>query len=375
MLEEKKNEKNFINSISIQNFRNHEALEISVEKPSIVIYGKNGVGKTSILEALSIFSNGKGLRNSKLIEMTKLDKDMFCISLNVQIENNIPLELKSTYNKSQKTRKIYINGKEEKSFNKIKKNFPMIWVTPYDEKIFRGGASLRRNFLDRLVGNFDIFHNSRIIEYNKLLKQRSKLLKDKINDFKWLDVIEDQLAKLAVTVCASRLDIVFRLSKLLEIKSKGLPKVSLKFSDSIENQLMESPALEIEDELKKKYLESRKLDFLIGGSLYGCQKTDFICHNLDKNMPAEMCSSGEQKLLLISIILASSKALKQSTKVAPIMLLDEIFTHLDSIIKSYLFNELRSLGSQIWITTAETDNFLNKYDNVYYYELKKRIEI
>ena len=375
MLEEKKNEKNFINIIFIQNFRNHEALEISVEKPSIVIYGKNGVGKTSILEALSIFSNGKGLRNSKLIEMTKLDKDMFCISLNVQIENNIPLELKSTYNKSQKTRKIYINGKEEKSFNKIKKNFPMIWVTPYDEKIFRGGASLRRNFLDRLVGNFDIFHNSRIIEYNKLLKQRSKLLKDKINDFKWLDVIEDQLAKLAVTVCASRLDIVFRLSKLLEIKSKGLPKVSLKFSDSIENQLMESPALEIEDELKKKYLESRKLDFLIGGSLYGCQKTDFICHNLDKNMPAEMCSSGEQKLLLISIILASSKALKQSTKVAPIMLLDEIFTHLDSIIKSYLFNELRSLGSQIWITTAETDNFLNKYDNVYYYELKKRIEI
>ena len=188
-------------------------------------------------------------------------------------------------------------------------------------------------------------------------------------------IFEDQLAKLAVTVCASRLDIVFRLSKLLEIKSKGLPKVSLKFSDSIENQLMESPALEIEDELKKKYLESRKLDFLIGGSLYGCQKTDFICHNLDKNMPAEMCSSGEQKLLLISIILASSKALKQSTKVAPIMLLDEIFTHLDSIIKSYLFNELRSLGSQIWITTAETDNFLNKYDNVYYYELKKRIEI
>ena len=129
--------------------------------------------------------------------------------------------------------------------------------------------------------------------------------------------------------------------------------------------------MNIEKELKEKYYNARKIDVLIGGSLYGCHKTELFCFNLEKNMPADMCSSGEQKLLLISIILASAKSLKNSIKVAPIMLLDEIFTHLDSAKRSILFNQLRELGSQIWITTTETDNFLKNYDNVHYYELKE----
>ena len=114
MLNKKKLENNFINSLSIQNFRNHQFLEITTKKPSIVIYGKNGVGKTSVLEALSIFSNGKGLRNSKLVEMIKTNQEMFCITVNIQVNNSIFSELKSTYSKSKKTRKVFVNGKEKK---------------------------------------------------------------------------------------------------------------------------------------------------------------------------------------------------------------------------------------------------------------------
>ena len=371
MLEKNISLNNFINNLSIQNFRNHETLEINIKKPSVIIYGKNGVGKTSILEALSIFSNGKGLRNSKLIEMIKANEEMFCISVSIKVENNIFIELKSTYNKTEKSRKIFINGKEKKSFKKIKTSFPMLWVTPYDEKIFGGSASSRRNFIDRIVANFDQEHPSRVNEYNKLLKQRSKILKENINDEDWLNVIEDQLSKLAVTISSSRLDIVSRLAILLKDKRKGFPNLRLDFVDSIENQLLEQPALAIEKELKEKYYNARKIDVLIGGSLYGCHKTELFCFNLEKNMPADMCSSGEQKLLLISIILASAKSLKNSIKVAPIMLLDEIFTHLDAAKRSILFNQLRELGSQIWITTTETDNFLKNYDNVHYYELKR----
>ena len=110
---------------------------------------------------------------------------------------------------------------------------------------------------------------------------------------------------------------------------------------------------------------------MVGGCLHGSHKTEFFCYNKEKNMPADMCSSGEQKLLLVSIILSCAKALKKSINIPPIMLLDEVFTHLDLNKKNYLFNELMSMGSQIWITTTETDNFLKKYDNVYYYELKK----
>ncbi len=374
MLNKKKSENNFINSLYIQNFRNHQSLEITTEKPSIVIYGKNGVGKTSVLEALSIFSNGKGLRNSKLVEMIKVNEEMFCISMNIQIDNNIFSELKSTYSKTQKTRKVFINGKEKKNLSQLRKNFPMLWITPYDEKVFKGSASSRRTFLDRLVSNFDPSHNGRINNYNKLLQQRSKVLKDNSRDKEWLDVIEDQLSKLAVAICSSRVDIVSRLSSFLAEKVKGFPSLRIEFFESIENSLLIKPAVKVEEELRLSYMDSRKLDLLIGGSMHGSHKTELLCYNLEKNMPADMCSSGEQKLLLISIILSCAKALKRSIKVSPIMLLDEIFTHLDSAKKNFLFNELMSLGSQIWITTAETDNFLKKYDNVYYYELKNRIK-
>ena len=371
MLEKNISLNNFINSLSIQNFRNHENLEITTKKPSVVIYGKNGVGKTSILEAISIFSNGKGLRNSKLIEMIKVNEEMFDISVNIKVQKNIFLEMKSTYSKSSKTRKIYINGKQKKSFKDIKNNFPMLWITPYDEKIFGGSSSSRRNFVDRIVANFDLFHTTRINEYNKLLKQRSKIIKENESDKVWLNAIEDQLSQLAVAVCSSRLDIISRLIKFLEKKINGFPNIKLNFLDSIENELLVRPALEIEKELKENYFKSRKVDALIGGSLYGSHKTDLSCFNIEKNMSADMCSSGEQKLLLISIILACAKALKDSIEISPIMLLDEIFTHLDTSKKSILFGELRDLGSQIWITTTETDNFLKKYDNVYYYELKR----
>ena len=192
-----------------------------------------------------------------------------------------------------------------------------------------------------------------------------------MEDNDWLNAIEDQLSKLAVAVCSSRLDIISRLTKFLEKKASRFPNLRLSFLESIENKLRVTPAIEIEKELKENYCNSRNLDVLIGGSLYGCHKSELVCFNLEKNMPADMCSSGEQKLLLISIILACARALKESIKISPIMLLDEIFTHLDTSKKSILFEELRKLGSQIWITTTETDSFLKKYDNVLYYELKK----
>ena len=371
MLAEKKTDNNFIKSLHIQNFRNHEFLEITTKKPSIVIYGKNGVGKTSILEAISIFSNGKGIRNSKLLEMVKVNQETFCISINLQVEDNIFSELKSTFSKSAAGRRLYVNGKEKKKLAQLRRSFPMLWITPYDEKIFTGSASLRRNFLDRLICNFDFSHSQRINNYNKLIQQRSKVLKTNSEDTIWLETIEDQLAKLAVAISSTRLDIVNRLSIFLSEKIIGFPKLKIEFIDSIENNLLKEPAIKIEETLKLKLKDSRKLDLMMGGSLYGSHKTEFFCYNKEKNMPAEMCSSGEQKLLLVSIILSCAKALKKSINIPPIMLLDEVFTHLDLNKKNYLFNELMSMGSQIWITTTETDNFLKKYDNVYYYELKK----
>ena len=276
----------------------------------------------------------------------------------------------SIYNKNTKSRQIYVNGKEKKNLKQLRQGFPMLWITPYDEKIFTGSATSRRAFFDRLVANFDVSHNQRINSYNKLLQQRSKILKKSYQDISWLDAIEDQLSKLAVSICSSRLDIIERLSGFLSMKIKGFPNLRIDFSESIENNLYSEPAVRVEEKLKLKFMKSREIDSLLGGSEHGSHKTELLCFNLEKNMPADMCSSGEQKLLLVAIILSCAKALKKSFKISPIMLLDEIFAHLDQMKRSLLFKELMSLGSQLWITTTETDNFFKKYDNVYYYELK-----
>ena len=266
MFSDNQAESNFIKSLYIENFRNHKSLEIQASKSSIVIYGKNGVGKTSTLEALSIFSNGKGLRNSKFLEMIKKDQETFCVSISIQGENKILSELKSIYNKNTKSRQIYVNGKEKKNLKQLRQGFPMLWITPYDEKIFTGSSTPRRAFFDRLVANFDVSHNLRINSYNKLLQQRSKILKNRNQDISWLDAIEDQLSKLAVSICSSRLDIIGRLSGFLSMKIKGFPNLRIDFSESIENNLYSEPAVRVEEKLKLKYMESREIDLLLGGS-------------------------------------------------------------------------------------------------------------
>ena len=245
MFSDNQAESNFIKSLFIENFRNHKSLEIQASKSSIVIHGKNGAGKTSILEALSIFSNGKGLRNSKFLEMIKKDQETFCVSIRIQGENKILSELKSIYNKNTKSRQIYVNGKEKKNLKQLRQGFPMLWITPYDEKIFTGSSTSRRAFFDRLVANFDVSHNLRINSYNKLLQQRSKILKNRNQDISWLDAIEDQLSKLAVSICSSRLDIIGRLSGFLSMKIKGFPNLRIDFSESIENNLYSEPAVRV----------------------------------------------------------------------------------------------------------------------------------
>ena len=366
---------NLINSLHIKNFRNHENLALMNLNSSVVILGNNGSGKTSILEAISIFSNSRGFRSSKMIEMLNKKNEEFIIKIELQVDKIISNELKTIVNKEKKTRKLFINGNEVKSFEVFRKNIYMLWLTPYTDRIFVGPSSARRNFFDGIVINFDYNHSLRLSEYEKLLKQRSRLLKENYSDESWLNTIEDSLSKLSVIISCSRLDILMKINEILVEPLRNFPDIEIKYINSLENELLKYPAIEVENKLKNYYYRSREIDRLLGGSQYGCQKSDISIRNLNKNMSARMCSSGEQQAMLISLIISASKALKETVKSAPILLLDEIFIHLDEIRKNSLLNEIEDLQSQAWITTTEKENFLLNKKFCYHYLHNKDLEI
>ena len=174
---------------------------------------------------------------------------------------------------------------------------------------------------------------------------------------------------LSVAICSSRLEIVMKISDFLETSIENFPKVSIKFINAIENKIEKAAAIDVESELTKSYYENRALDKLLGGSRVGCQKSDIDVLNLDRGLSTLMCSSGEQKSVLISIIIATAISYREYTKKAPIILLDEIFTHLDLEKKNSLLNKLINLKSQIWITATEKESFFQNNSNFCYHYL------
>ena len=245
----------------------------------------------------------------------------------------------------------------------------MLCIAPYTEKIFTGSAMLRRNFLDKLVDIFDSDHSARLNEYDKTMKQRTKLLKDNVDEINWLGALEKKLSELSVSICSSRLDLLDRLSKKLKNSLDKFPKLEIGFYDSLENDLTKKAAIDVEELLKEKFEANREIDRLLGGSRVGCHKTDLMVKNLQKNLSAELCSSGEQKSILISLVLSTASAFMEYTKKSPIILLDEVFTHLDLEKKSSLLEKLVNLKSQIWITATEKEKFFKDKKNFCFHHL------
>ena len=222
---------NYINRLRVRSFRAHKDISFEPGNASVLILGSNGVGKTSILEAISIFSYGKGIRNAKFYDMINKDKKGFLIDLDLKIREDFILEYQTSYNKLDRSRKVMINNKEITAKHS-RKTIPMLCIAPYTEKIFTGSAMLRRNFLDKLVDIFDSGHSARLNEYDKNMKQRTKLLKDNVDDINWLGALENKLSELSVSICSSRLDLLDRLSKKLKISLDKFPELEIDFYDS-----------------------------------------------------------------------------------------------------------------------------------------------
>ncbi len=372
--------KSGVKSLTLSNFRNYQFLRIEPKFAPVIIYGQNGSGKTNILEALSLLAPGRGLRSSKLAEIQRIgpalvqgfDDAAFSWGINADIfknedEYNIGtgIEKGAVYDK----RIIKLNGEKISSQGELGKYISALWLTPQMDRIFNKGSSQRRSFLDRLVYAFDIEHAKRTSQFEHLYKEWVELLKRGINDNCWLCSIEEKLSCLGVAIAAARVEHVNKLNSWIEAEPESIfPSVDIKLVGTIEEMLETKKSLEVEDYYKILLYNNRRN--ALEGTIDGVSKTDMKVTYKKKHMPAELCSTGEQKSLLITIILAQAKAQSMHQGFSPILLLDEVCAHLDEEKKEALLNKIVELKIQAFITATDKTLFNSLIGKAQFIEVK-----
>ena len=348
--------------LTLTNFRNYSGLRLDVSARLIALSGPNGAGKTNLLEAISLLTPGRGLRGASFDELAGLGH---AASWAIAAEVNTPLhEVKlgtgwslasDEADSATAGRVVIIDGHVQKSSGALGDYMRMLWLTPAMDRLFAGPAGDRRRFLDRLVATFDPQHSSRVAVFEKVMRERNLLLQDSRADAVWLASLEAHMAEAAVAIAAARLGAVEALQKHIHDTRSGnaFPWGQISLEGEIESLVAAMPAVRAEDEYRRLLVDSRGSDRAAGRALKGTHRSDLIVIHGPKSMPAGKCSTGEQKALLIGLILAQARAVKAVANVAPVLLLDEVAAHLDRQRREGLFATLSALGSQAWMTGTD----------------------
>ena len=356
----------FIRRLTLTNFRSYHAAQISLERAGpVVLTGANGAGKTNLIEAVSLLCPGRGLRRATVEEFAFAEGDG-AWAVSAEIEGMLGLATLGTGidppadGETVNARKYRVDGEPVSSAATFADHLRIVWLTPAMDPLFNGPASERRRFLDRLVLAVDAQHSSRVAALERSLRSRNRLLEDAPGDTHWLDAIEHETAEVAVAVAAARAETVRRLSGALDVsrdEAPGFPQANIALVGWMEQLLPDHSATEIEDRYRTRLKESRARDAAAGRTLDGPHLSDLAVSYAVKSVPASDASTGEQKALLIRLILAHAGLIKQMTGYAPLMLLDEVVAHLDPARRAALYDALSSLGAQVWMTGADPAAF------------------
>lgn len=351
-----------VSRLTLTGFRNYADLRLEVGCQPIVLVGPNGAGKTNLLEAISLLGPGRGLRNARLSEMVaaggtepwavaaSLDTHAGTRQIGTGPDPGDPGD------KSALDRRIVRIDGQNRTQAALADLASILWLTPALDRLFTEPASLRRRFLDRLVYGYDPGHAARVTRYEQAVRERQKLLEDG-GEAVWLDGVEMIIAETGVAVSASRLATVEKLDRALSAEPAGVfPHPALQLVGEIETWLAAGSALEGEDRYRQALAANRPLDAATGRVALGAHRSDLTATHREKTMPAHLCSTGEQKALLIALMLAQAGLLAASGE-APILVLDEIAAHLDDTRRTALFTRLGELGLQAWLSGTDADDF------------------
>ena len=345
-----------VTRLRLTNFRSYAAGEIAVNGAPVVLAGPNGAGKTNVLDAISLLSPGRGLRGAKLAEHTRkgpvaTPETLWAVAATVA-RGETEHEIGTGLTLASASRQVRLNGAPAASSADLGEIVQLIWLTPAMDRLFTESAGGRRRFLDRLVLGFDAAHARAATRYETAMRERARLLKYGPRDPSWLDGLENEMAEAGIAIAQARAATVEKLSRALSERGEAgaFPAASLALTDEWH--------LAAIDVLRDGLAASRLRDAEAGRSLVGPHTTDLAVRHTGKRAEARDCSTGEQKALLISIILAEARELARARDgMAPILLLDEIAAHLDVVRRAALFEEIHSLAAQAWMTGTDLSLF------------------
>lgn len=350
-----------ITHLWLENFRNYHRLDIEIGTRPVVLIGRNGSGKTNILEALSLFSPGRGFRKSGLRDMDNTTQGGMAWSLAVTLHKaGEAHQLGTGRDEASRLDKriIKINGTKERQQAALCDYLSLLWLTPQMDTLFLEGNTSRRKFLDRLVYAFDPEHVTRVSAYEQSMRERNKLLAQPNADPHWLNVLEQQMAEAGVAITIARLETLERIAIAMEQCPHRFAKSILALNGSVETLLAQgTKAVDAEGQLADDMRASRGLDRAVGRAMVGPHRSRFTLIHKAKNREAAGCSTGEQKLLLLSLLIYLSNARVSHNGEAPILLLDEVVTHLDVEHKKELFDAMLGGGMQTWMTGVDAADF------------------
>jgi len=354
-----------IRRLTLTNFRSYRAASLHVGARPVVLIGPNGAGKTNLIEAISFLAPGRGLRRATLDEVAFSEGDGSW-AVAAEVEGALGLATLGTGIEGRSgseealLRKCRIDREPVPSAAAFADHLRIVWLTPQMDPLFAGPASERRRFLDRLVLTVDAEHGSRVNALERALRSRNRLLEEPRPDPHWLDAIEHETAELAVAVAAGRAETVRRLQGALEARkdpASPFPWSDIALDGWLETMLLDHSAVEAEDRYRTVLRESRARDAAAGRTLAGPHLTDLEIMHGPKGIAASDASTGEQKALLIGLILAHAGLMTEMIGFAPVLLLDEVVAHLDPARRRSLYEALGGIGAQVWMTGADPAAF------------------
>lgn len=343
----------YLSRLRLTAFRNYAAAALDLDSRHVVLTGPNGAGKTNLLEAISVLSPGRGLRGASFDTLHAHGSDAsWAVAATVETDNG-PADI-GTGASPDGGRRVRINGANARSIEAMSDYLRVLWLTPAMDGLFSGPASDRRRFLDRLVTTLIPSHSASVSDYEKAMRQRNRLLEDG-GDAHWLNAIEAQMAEFGASIHLARADSLSHLQALIEqsLDDESFPAAHLALTPLFEGGGEPASSADLETALAEAWRTSRGVDRAAGRTISGPHRVDLEVTYAQKAMPAALGSTGEQKALLIGLILAHARLVQLRTAITPFLLLDEIAAHLDPDRRRALFQALDGLGTQCFLTGTD----------------------